>query len=1229
MAAAPEFTHLHVHSEYSLLDGHSRLGDLVAEAKRQGMSALALTDHGVMYGALEFYEKARQVGIKPIVGVEAYVAARRLSDKENADRSSNHLTLLAKNEAGYRNLLALTTIAHTDGFYYRPRIDHDALVAHSEGLVALSGCPSGEVPYALRHEEPDRARKAAAFYRDLFGPDYYMEVQYHGIDFQPAQNRAVIELARELDIKVVCTNDSHFTRREQADAQDLLKCIQMQCLVDDPKRERVYTDEHYVKSPIEMEAVFGAELPEARRTTMEIAEKCNLELTFGRLDFPRLHFVPDGQSPQDFLAQMCWDGLPRRYERVTPEIEERLRYELDVVRTTGFAAYILFVWDFVDHARKQNIMCGPRGSAAGSIILYCLGITTIDPIAHGLTFERFLNPARIQMPDIDMDFADTRRDEVIEYVATHYGRDHVAQIVTFGRLLARAAIRDVGRALGYPLSEVDRVAKLIPTLPVGMTLDRALSVNPELKQLYDEQDHVKKLIDSARKVEGIARHASTHAAGVVVSGEPLGHHVPLQRGARGENVIMTQFDAHGLELIGLLKMDFLGLANLTLLERTLDLIKQTRGITLDLQKLPLEDAKTFDMLSRGDSTGVFQLEGSGMRRTLREFRPASVHHIAAVVALYRPGPMSHIPTYVAAKDGRQKVAYLHPKLEPILKETYGVIVYQDQVLQIVQAIAGFTLGQADILRRAMGKKIAEEMKRERDNFVDGAERNDVDPAVAAKIWEYIEPFAGYAFNRAHAFCYAYIAYHTAYLKCNYPAEYMAAMLTTQGDDTDKVAAAAGECRRLNIPILRPCVTKSDESFAVETLTGQAIADPSRLGVRFGLATIKNVGAGAARLIVEERKANGPYRSLEDLCERVDLRAVNRRVLEALAKSGALDDFGPRERVLAALERTMAAGQQAQKAAGVGQQSLFGGDSGTPTTTPLPIVPSVPERERLGWEKEALGFFLSKHPFESAARALAGRVTANTSQVTEEMKDERVTMAGAIAGMRRIMTKKGEAMAVAQLEDLHGTIEAVVFPRTYALTSEIWQDDNVVIVGGKIAVRADGRGDDEGKGRPEILVDTAEAWVPNDSDGGEDFAAMVSSSDQIVLAGSIALDNTDTYESDGLTSGEGIVPEADALPGVPTVAGQAQTLLTIEFRESGDRRNDLERLRLLKDLLAQSVGDDPYAITFVAGNRRSRLVGERLRLRYTADLAQAMEGILGAGCVSIAGAAAERAVEALA
>ena len=570
----PEFTHLHVHSEYSMLDGLSRLPDLVQHAKRHGQKALALTDHGVLFGAIEFYQAAQSAGIKPIIGIEAYVAPRKLTDKEAPDRTAAHLILLAKDDVGYRNLLALASKAHLDGFYYRPRIDHDLLTERHEGLIALSACASGEVPWALRHEEEERARKAAEFYRELFGPeDFYLELQNHGIDFQTGVNRGIVRLAKELDLKLVCTNDSHYTTKDDCNAQDLLLCIQTNSLVDDPKRLRVYTGEHYLKSTQEMYDLFGTEAPEGLRSTVEIAEKCNLQLTFGRLNFPDLHFIPEGETPMDYLSRTCWENLPKRYANVSTEIEERLRYELDVIRTTGFAAYILFVWDFAMYARSRGILCGPRGSAAGSLVLYCLGITTVDPIAHGLTFERFLNPERVQMPDIDMDFADGRRDEVIEYVAQKYGRDHVAQIVTFGRLLARAALRDVGRALGYPLAEVDRVAKLVPTLPVGMTLDKALAASPELRQLYDEQEHMKRLIDAARQVEGVTRHASTHAAGIVVSGEPLVNHVPLMRGARGENVIMTQYEMHAVETIGLLKMDFLGLTNLTLLENALAMIE--------------------------------------------------------------------------------------------------------------------------------------------------------------------------------------------------------------------------------------------------------------------------------------------------------------------------------------------------------------------------------------------------------------------------------------------------------------------------------------------------------------------------------------------------------------------------------------------------------------------------------------------------------------------------------
>ncbi len=1235
-AKAPEFTHLHVHSEYSLLDGHSRIPDLVKEAKRQGMRSLGLTDHGVLYGALEFYDAARAEGVNPIIGVEAYIAARKMTDKETADRSSAHLVLLAQNEAGYRNLLALTTRAHLDGFYYKPRIDHDLLAQHSEGLIALSGCASGEVAWALRHEDMNGARRAAEFYLELFGREnYYLELQNHGIDFQPLVNQGVLQLASDLDLSVVCTNDSHFTRKEDAAGQDLLLCIQTNSQVDDPKRMRAYTPDHYLKNPTEMFQVFGAERPDALANTMAIAEKCNLQLTFGRLDFPKLAFVPEGETPFDCLSRMCWEGLPRRYDRVTTEIEERLKYELDVVRTTGFAAYILFVWDFVDYARKRGILCGPRGSAAGSIILYCLGITTIEPLAHGLTFERFLNPERIQMPDIDMDFPDNRRDEVIEYVAETYGRDHVAQIVSFGRLLARAALRDVGRALGYPLSEVDKVAKLVPTIPIGMTLDKALASTPELKQLYEEQDHIRRLVDSARQVEGRTRNTSTHAAGIVVSGEPLVQHVPLQRGARGENVIMTQYEMHAVEHIGLLKMDFLGLTNLTLLENALDVIDKTRGIRLDLQTLPLNDPPTFEMLSRGDTTGVFQLEGSGMRRTLREFRPTTVDHLAAIVALYRPGPMAHIPTYVAAKDGRQAITYLHPKLEPILKVTYGVIVYQDQVLQIVQAIAGFSLGQADVLRRAMGKKIAEEMKRNRDSFLSGAESNGVDLPVATKIWEYIEPFAGYAFNRAHAYCYAYIAYQTAYLKRNYPAEYMAAMLSTQGDDTDKVIAAAGECRRLGIPLLGPDVNHSNVPFSVEPDTSAPSTNASkrapteiegdrelRLSVRFGLGTVKNVGTGAAQLLVDERERGGAFKSLDDLCQRVDLRSVNKRVLEALTKAGALDTFGPRERVLAGLDRAMAAGQQAHKAAEIGQGSLFGLDDAISQSTALPSVPPITDQQRLTWEKESLGFFLSSHPFEAAARSTAGIVTANTSQVSEEMDGERVSMAGAVMSVRKVVTKKGESMAVAHLEDLHGGIDAIVFPRTYAVTSELWREDNIVIVHGRVALRrVDSQSGDEGRGLPEVLVDSAQEWVP-----GAVEEELPTEDEPLLDVDELLIEAEVESAADDELSGGDFEP-ALAIEERPSDSSSPETLdascspvvsqhLVIRFRSTVDREEDLRRLRELYATVALHPGQQSFEIVFDMGEKKQRLVGDGLSVGYTPELEREIEAILGSGALQL-------------
>lgn len=1275
-ASATEFVHLHVHSEYSLLDGLSRPPEIVNEAKRQGMRAVALTDHGVLHGAIEFYQAAQRERVKPIVGVEAYVAQRRMTDKEAiTDRSSAHLVLLAKNQTGYRNLLALVSKAHTDGFYYKPRIDHEALEQHHEGLIALSGCASGEVPWAIRQEDLVTARKTAEWYRALFGPDdYYLELQSHGIEFQPTVNRELLTLAKDLDLKLVCTNDSHYTHRDDAEAQDLLLCIQTNALFDDPKRMRMYTGEHYLKTAEEMASLFAAEAPEALKNTLHVAERCNLELEFGRVLFPKLPFLERGDSADEFLSRLCWENLPRKYDQVSTTIEDRLRYELDVVRTTGFAAYILFVWDFTDFARKKGIYCSPRGSAAGSLILYLIGIATIDPIRYELTFERFLNPERIQLPDIDMDFADSRREEVIDYVAQRYGHDHVAQIVTFGRLLARAAIRDVGRALAYPLTEVDRVAKLIPTVPVGMTIDKSLAASDELQQLYSDEPHIRRLLDLARKVEGISRHASTHAAGVVVSPEPLVEIVPLQRSARGENLLMTQYEMHAVADIGLVKEDFLGLTNLTLLENAIKMIEEVRGQKVDLWNLPENDPKTFEMLTSGDTTGVFQMEGPGMRRTVREFKPSTLDHLAAIVALYRPGPMANIPAYVAAKDGRSPITFLHPKLEPILKDTYGVMVFQDQVLRIVQAVAGFTLGHADVLRNAMGKKIRAQMDKERDNFLRGAEENAVTTDVAEKIWEYIEPFSGYGFNRAHAYCYANIAYQTAYLKCNFPAEYMAAMLSTQYDDNEKVVAATGECRRLGIPVLLPDVNHSHVGFTVEETQSPAVEGPPLQGVRFGLAAVKNVGDGAARAIVDARERDGPFVSLDNLCTRIDLRQVNKRTLEALAKAGALDAFGARERVLAGLDQALGGAQHLQRAASLGQGSLFGSDSGFGGPTPLPQVPAATNQQRLAWEKEAFGFYLANHPFAAAASELAAEITTTTSQISEETAGEHATIAGAVMQVRRVITKKQETMVIARIEDLHGSIEAVVFPRTYAANPSMWREDAILILDGKIDVRRIESGNEESRGVPEILVQAAREWEPAAEPHPLDMEQPTPSSGESPQPSTPSPHAEEgrgegappdarpvnqprsaavSSDPDGLVAPDGFdldfptsdYEEATALPpdfvdlGVeeesaagtprrpasveeppapyletPEVEPANPTKVAFLVRETGDAAADSEILKRLHATVSQAVGEDPYEIVFEGSGGRRRLVGEHLRVSWTPELASQVAAILGEGAI---------------
>ncbi|MBA7484521.1 DNA polymerase III subunit alpha [subsurface metagenome] len=856
-------------------------------------------------------------------------------------------------------------------------------------------------------------------------------------------------MSSELDIPLVATNDVHYINREDASPHDLLLCIGTNSSIYDDKRLKLAGDFFYLKSPEEMAELYR-DIPQAMENTERIAEMCNLELEFGRLYLPEIE-LPENKTADQFLADLCHESLPHCYPQPTPEIEQRLDYELEVIKQTQFANYFLVVWDIISFAKKRSILFGVRGSAAASIVLYCLGITAVDPIENKLVFERFLNLERQELPDIDLDFQDDRRDEVIAYVSQKYGQDHVAQIITFGTLGARAAIRDVGRALGMPYGDVDRVARLIPYSPT-MTLARALDENNELKNIYSEDAVVRNLVDSARRVEGVARHASTHAAGVVISKEPLTNYVPLQLGSKvnGQESVMTQFSMGDIARIGLLKMDFLGLANLTILGKAKEIIYQNHSVDIDLYNIPVDDVKTFDLLSSGETTGVFQLEGAGMRRYIKELKPTTFSDIAAMVALYRPGPMEHIPTFIKAKHGIESIRYPHPTLASILEETYGVIVYQDQVLFIVQTFAGYSLGQADVFRKAMGKKIPEVMKKERRNFIAGAKKNGFSAGVAAEVFALIEPFAGYAFNKAHSVSYALIAYQTAYLKANYPAEYMAAFLIIQAGQLEKVASAIAECRRLGITVLPPDINRSQVTFSIEK-------DGDAPTIRFGLAAIKNVGPGAVESIIAERSKGGDFKSIEDLCRRCDLHGVNKRVMESLIKAGAMDSLGSRGTLLNNVNRILSLAQREQRLRETGQSTMF--DLwGETAPVPLPSLDletaDIPVRDRLVWEKELMGVYLSEHPFSSVAGEVASGDTILCGQIDAELVGQTVVVAGMVASVRHLFTRDRRPFVSAILEDLDGQIEAMVWPKVYTDTADLWEEGNILLVEGKVRLRED-------------------------------------------------------------------------------------------------------------------------------------------------------------------------------
>ena len=1044
------FTHLHVHSEYSLLDGMCRIPNLIARVKELGMDSVALTDHGVMYGAIEFYRLAKEAGIRPIIGCEVYIAPNGNNNRNPGEKSNYHLVLLVRNQTGYRNLIQIVTRAHLEGFYYKPRIDKEFLREHNAGLIALSACLAGEVAQHILGGRMDDAKKAALWYKETFS-DFYLEIQRHPIHELELVNNGLIEISRDTGIPLVATNDTHYLNQEDAPTHDLLLCIGTNSAVTDQKRMKMQGDFFYLKTPDEMAEAYR-DIPDALENTHKIAEMCDLKLDFERLHLPEIT-LPPGKTPDEYLAALCYDAFPRFYPNATDEIKERLAYELNVVKSTQFANYFLVVWDIVSFVRKSNIMFGVRGSAAASIILHCLGITELDPMEHHLVFERFLNMERKEMPDVDLDFQDDRRDEVISYVTQKYGQDHVAQIITFGTLGARAALRDVGRALGMSYADVDRVVRLVPLGP-GVTLAHALEQNAELKSIYSEDPIIRKLIDSARKVEGIARHGSTHAAGVVISKEPLTKYVPLQKVSKGsgEGGVMVQFPMEDVARIGLLKMDFLGLINLNILGKAKQIIKERHNIDINLHNIPFDDAKTYQLLASGNTAGVFQLEGTGMRRYIKELKPSTFPEIAAIVALYRPGPMEQIPTYIKAKQDPELIHYPHPILESFLKETYGVIVYQEQVLFIVREFGGYSLGKADIFRKAMGKKIVTVMQKEKANFVAGANAKGFSTDLAEQVFALIEPFAGYAFNKAHAFSYALIAYQTAYLKANYPVEYITALLSAHAGVTEKITSAISECRRLGIKVLPPNINHSQANFSIEK------DEKGNMVIRFGLTSIKNVGVGGIESIISEREKSGEFKSIEDLCRRCDLRNVNRRVMESLIKAGALDCLGNRGTLLNNVNEILSLAQREQKSREAGQTTMFDlwGQEVPSPVSPLELSEAeVPIKDKLAWEKELMGVYLSEHPFSAFADKIAAENTILCGQIDSEMVGQTVLVAGMVASVAHLMTKQQKSFIKVTLEDLDGSIEVMVWSDVYSGTIELWQEGNIVLIEGKVGMRDDG------------------------------------------------------------------------------------------------------------------------------------------------------------------------------
>ena len=1185
------------------------------------MDSLAVTDHGNLYGAVDFYLAAKDAGIRPIIGCEMYVANEDRRGRSPNEKSPYHLTVLSKDLTGYRNLVKLVSAAHLEGFYYKPRVDKELLERHSPGLIVLSGCPSGEVPRRILEGRMDEARAAAAWYREVFG-DYYLEVMRHGdVEDLPAINRGLLELNGDTGIPVVATNDSHYVRQEEASLHDILLCIQTNTSVNDQNRLRMSEDSYYLKSPEEMQDLFS-DLPEAVSNSQRIADMCDLDLDFSSLHLPEFE-VPEGVTADGYLSQLAWQGLRRRIESVSQEVEDRLSYELEVIRKTRYADYFLVAWDIGRFVREHDIYLAVRGSAAASLTLYCLGVTDVNPLEYGLVFERFLNVERKEMPDIDLDFQDDRREEVLNYVVSRYGREHVAQIITFGTLGAKASIRDVGRALAMPYAEADRVARAVPTR-LHITLDEAVEHSPELREIYEAEESIRKLVDTAKGLEGVTRHASTHAAGVVISAEPLDTHVPLQRPIKGDDdsISMTQYAMEPIAALGLLKMDFLGLANLTILAKARDLIANEYGVELSLRDIPLDDVATFELLTRGDTVGVFQLEGAGMTRYIKDLKPSSVADVAAMIALYRPGPMEHIGTFIDAKHGHTRPEYPHDALRKILEETYGVIVYQDQVLLIAQAFAGYSLGEADIVRKAMGKKVPEIMAKERASFIQGALGQGYTKDLAETVFALIEPFAGYAFGKAHAVSYGLISYWTAYLKANYPAEFMVSLLNAYAGNTEKTAGSVAECHRLRISVLGPDVNHSEAEFSIERPEDGARA------VRFGLAAIKNVGAAAVQPLIDARKRNGAFTSLEEMCREADMSGLNRKTLESLVKAGALDSFGDRGAILERVDRIVGLAQSEASLKDSNQASMFDlfGES---VPTPLASISlsdiETSERERGKWESELLGVKLAgRDDLNNARQSAAPDTIVSLSQISSDMAGERISLLGEVDSTQQRLTKEQKPFAIATIGLLDDSVDVFIWQDRQDQTRGVWETGNIVEVVGSIRVRDDqisvscvsareyDVSDRRNGSRPSEPPPVANGSIYSDGIGEVPVAPTYAVEPGPESAAPVAQDGNGTRPSRQRGSGNGHVASEPAAE-----AGRRPMRLSLMIRESGAATVDPHLIGEIRGVLLEFQGRDEVWLEIAIDGRIVTMEWPLLKVDACPELEHSLMQVLGrAGHVSV-------------